>query len=291
MCRVQGRREDYRKLLTKEFDSYGQQVKVNAASRELKAVQAKVAAEIASSYLESKETKMAVEWTTRAAELGHVDSWLQLADWYENGTNVTSDPKKANHYRYLGHKERGITSYAEQRYKHALPDLQKVCATDEADANDHNKLGMCYGKLGRWDEAIKAYTRGIDLDPKSELATGVVYNLLEALIVAERPEQLLQFVQDVEKKGWKLPTEGAAAKYNAIYHGYRAIALLMSGKDASEAERAMRQFTGKPDFKITGWTWDEIDQWLKTTKLAPDRKAAVQKIVAELRGTKSQKSS
>src|SRR5207253_2543876 len=98
---------------------------------------------------------------------------------------------------------------------------------------------------------------------------------------AERPEQLLQFVQEVEKKGWKLPTEGSqAAKYNALFHGFRAIALRMSGKDASAAERAMRQYTSKPGFKITNWTWDELNQWLKTTKLAPERKGAVEKTIA-----------
>ena len=51
--------------------------------------------------------------------------------------------------------------------------------------------------------------------------------------------------------------------------------------------REMREFTGKPDFKITAWTWDELDQWLKTTKLAPDRKAAVEKIIAELQSDKT----
>jgi hypothetical protein len=106
------------------------------------------------------------------------------------------------------------------------------------------------------------------------------------LIAAEHPEQLLQFIQTIEMKGWKLPKEGTpAAKYNALYHGYRAIALHMTGKDASDSERLMRQLTGKPGFTIPDWRWDLTDQWLKTTKLAADRKAAVQQIIAELKGT------
>ncbi len=215
------------------------------------------------------------------------ESLLYLADWYEKGIDGKADAKKANHYRYLAHYERGTQSYGEKRYADALPDLNKVCESGEATQSDHNRLAMCHGKLGQWDEAIKSYVRAIELDTKSESATGFVLNLLEAFTCAERPEQLLRFVDDVEQKGWKLPTDGPdAGKYNAIFHGFRAIALKLTGKDSSQAEQAMRRFTAKPDFKITDWTWDELNGWLKKTKLAPDRKAAAEKIIAELQGTK-----
>jgi hypothetical protein len=142
---------------------------------------------------------------------------------------------------------------------------------------------MCYGKLNRWDEAVAAYTRSIEFDVKGEKATGVVFNLLEALICADRPEQLLQFLKTVQGKGWELPKTGyESANYGALLQGFQAIALTASGKDASEPLRAMREFTGKPGFKIS-WGWDELDQWLKTTKLAPDRKAAAASILTELK--------
>jgi tetratricopeptide (TPR) repeat protein len=216
---------------------------------------------------------------------------LDATGWYAKGTNFKTDPKKAGPHRYLRYitvYSRAYRAYRERRYGDALPDLQKLCDCQEADAEDHNALGYCYVKLSRWDEAIKAYSRSVELDLNSDAATGHLFNLLETLIVAECPKQMLQLTQTVEKKGWKLPKDGTeAAKYNALYHGFRAIALHMSDKDASNAERQMRQFTGKPGFKITDWSWDELNQ-LKTTKLAPDRKAAVEKILAELKGTKSQ---
>ncbi len=284
---AKGRQDDCRKALQKEFDALSQIFKLNAKTASGNA-RADVAAKIAALCLESKETKAAVEWTERAAESEHVESLLQLADWYAKGINVKVDVKKANHYRYLGHYTRGMRAFRERRYQDALPDLKKICESEEVDAEDHDTLGMCYGKLGRWDEAITAYTRSVELDIKSNAATGHILNLFEALIGAERPEQLLQFVVAVEKKGWKLPKDGErAAKYSALFHGFRAIALRMSGKDSSDAELEMRQITSKPGFKITGWTWGELDQWLKTTKLAPDRKAAVEKIIAELKGTSS----
>jgi hypothetical protein len=77
------------------------------------------------------------------------------------------------------------------------------------------------------------------------------------------------------------------AKYNALYHGFRAIALRMSGKDASDAERMMRQLTSNPDYEIS-WDWDDLNQWLKRTKLVLARKAAVENNITELIGTPRQ---
>ena len=66
------------------------------------------------------------------------------------------------------------------------------------------------------------------------------------------------------------PSEGVSSDINfAAFHAYVAIALHESGKDASAEEQAMRRFTSKPDFKIVGWSWDEVDTWLKKTKLVP----------------------
>ena len=202
---------------------------------------------------------------------GTPDALLELADWYEKGTDVKADLKQADHYRYLAYYRRGNDQFREHRYADALPDLKKACEKAAADASDFNTLAMCHGKIGQWDDAIKAYTHSIELDSKSENATGVVLNLLEALTCADRPELVLQFIQTMEKKGWKLPTEGASAGvYGALFHGLRSIALKLTGKDASQAELAMRQFTSKSDYKTVGWTWDELNNWLKTTKLAPN---------------------
>ena len=104
----------------------------------------------------------------------------------------------------------------------------------------------------------------------------------------ERPDQLFQFLETIKAKGWLPPSEGSSSDIHcAAFHAYVAIALHQSGKDASAEEQAMRRFTSKPDFKIVGWSWDELETWLKKTKLAPDRKAAVVKIIAELRGQKT----
>ena len=282
---AEGRRDDYRKLLNKAFETHGQQVGLKLSDWQLKRSQGKVAAELARSYLEAKETQASVLWITRAADLGDTGSLIQLSDWYEKGTNVKADASKAEQYGYLGHYQRGTGSLSTGLYEEALADLKKVCGSQRADADDFDKLGQCYARLNRWDEAIKAYTRSLDLDIKSQNAAVVVFNLLEAFVAAERPGELLQFVQILEKKGWKRPAAGSDAdKYGALFHGYQAIALRMTGKDASDAERMMREYTGKPTFKTAGWTGYELNRWLKASKLEPDRKAAVQRIIIELSG-------
>jgi tetratricopeptide (TPR) repeat protein len=212
------------------------------------------------------------------------ESLLELAGSYEKGAGVKVDAKKANQYRLLAHRLRGSSRFRAGEYADALPDLIKVCESADASADDHDTLARCYGKLGRWDDAIASYTRSVELDLKNGKVPGPVPSLLEAMICAERPGRVLPFVQSLEKKGWKLPAEGAlSAEYNAFFYGFQAIALRMIGKDSSEPERMMRSLTGKPGYNRPGWSWDEFDGWFKTTKLAADRKAAVEKIVSELK--------
>jgi tetratricopeptide (TPR) repeat protein len=285
--RGKGRDPDLRKALIKEFEALRQQVGLAPSDPTLARDQASVADEIARSFADSKQMEAAVLWTERAADLGHAESLLRLSDWLERGTNVKVDPRKASRYRYGGHLLRGVAAFSERRYADALPDVLKACeSTDavskEAGSMAYNLLGLCYAKLDRWDDAVKAYTRSVELDVKGDKTTDRVLNALQAMVVAERAEQALDLVEKIKAKGWT-PRTGAFG--NALYHGFRALALTMSGKDASEAERSMREFTGREDYAATEWGWDELDGWLKRTKLAPDRKAAVEKIVAGLKGT------
>jgi tetratricopeptide (TPR) repeat protein len=284
MFKSTGQSDAYRKALEKEFFILVQLGKLDddlpiASNKNLIVV----ATKIAQFFVDTKEANLAVQWTTRAAELGHAESHLQLADWYQTGTFVVVDRVKANRHHYLGYHTRGMNAYRRGRYNDALPDLQKVCESANAVADDFETLGLCYCKLYRWDEAIKAYNRGIDLDLNRP---GIVLDLIEAHIAAERPSQLFEVIEALEKRGWKLPTAGSReSEYTALYHGFRAIALHMIGKDASAAERAMREITGKKDYE-SNWGWNELNQWLKTTKLPPERKTVIVKIIDELKGTK-----
>jgi tetratricopeptide (TPR) repeat protein len=280
------KRSEYRNALKSEFQIHGQRVKLMRADQQPKNDQAGVAAELADSFLEANENAAAVEWATVAGELGHTDSLLRLSDWYEKGTLVKADIKQANHYGYLGRYARGLTAFNAGRYKEASEDFRKVCESVEADADDYDKLGRCYGKLQQWDDALNAYTRSIELDLKSDRANRIVLSVLEALLIAGHPDRLHDFVKTIQKKGWELSAGSTvAADYASVFHGFRAIALLLSGKESFEAEEAMREFTGKPEFRASNWNSADVERWLKENKLAPEVKPPVERIVLELKQT------
>jgi tetratricopeptide (TPR) repeat protein len=131
-------------------------------------------------YPDAKEMDKAVEWTTRAAKVDDPESLLHLADWHEKGTNVALDAEKADQYRLQAYSVRAGTAYNDRRYEDALLDIKKASESKRTGAIEFNRLGICYGKLARWDEAIKAYALSIELDLKSDSATGVVFDLLLA---------------------------------------------------------------------------------------------------------------
>lgn len=283
---VQGRQADRRKALNKEFDIRAQQLKLNPTSFVLQDAQARVAAEIARSHLESKETEAAATWIARAGNSARVDSLFLLADYYEMGIGTKADLMKADHYRYLGHFGRGSKSFVDRRFKEALPDLKKASEFPEAIPDDHDMLGMCYGKLGQWDEAIGSYQRAFDLDPNSPRGTGTALNLLEAFIVSERFADAKPFADGLAQKKWQPQGNWPdhASQRRALFYGFQAIALLCLGKDADDMEKLMRQHTALTNMDASSWGWYEVNEWLKTTKLAPDRMARIERLLAELKG-------
>ncbi len=284
-----GQPDKAREALEREYGWLFEVYKLEPSGREETKVMTELSAialKVATLYSSAMNTESEVKWTQAAADLPNPDALFRLADWYEKGTKVTPDAVKAGQYRLKGYHVRAAFALKDGRYEAALPDLQKAVELTGATAEDFNWLGMCYGKLNRWPEAIAAYLRAIDLDATGEGGVGRVCNLMEALVVAEQPEELIKLVKNLESKGWKVPEKIPNADgYSALYYGFQALALHTVGKDATEAEKEMRRFTGKPDFTgVSGWTWDELDGWLKATKIPADRKAAAQKIVAELKG-------
>jgi tetratricopeptide (TPR) repeat protein len=54
--------------------------------------------------------------------------------------------------------------YDAQNYAAAITRLQKVIELDPAMMRAYDTLGLCYDYLGRFDEAIKNYTRAVELN-------------------------------------------------------------------------------------------------------------------------------
>ncbi len=192
----------------------------------------------------------------------------------------------ANSAPYLAPFSQGMKHLREGRYEDALPQLKTASQSKQAVADDFTQLGICYGRLSRWDEALGAHKKASELEAKQTTGSNATLSLLEAFILSERAELVEPFIAGLREKKWQ-PREEKTSHLDqatAMWSGFQALAQRMLGKDAAELEKKMRQHTALTRMQNMDWDWQEIDDWLKATKLAPDRKSAVEKILAELKG-------
>jgi hypothetical protein len=187
---------------------------------------------------------------------------------------------------YLGAVSRGAQLVREWRYEEAVMHLKTASESKQAVADDHTQLGRCYGRLSRWNEAFAAHKKAVELEAKQTTGTDATLGLLEAFLLSERPEKVGPFIADLMAKKWQPREEKTTRRIqaSALFYGFQAIAQRMLGQEATDLEKQMRQYTSQTRMENMDWRWDELDAWLKGTKLAPERKAAVEKIVAELKG-------
>jgi len=151
---------------------------------------------------------------------------------------------------------------------------------------------MTCGKLGRWDEAVRAYRWSYDVAPNPTTAI----NLVEALIFAGQAKEVAPFVARLDKMLWNptLPYSPAERRRLAMMAGYQAIAarLTQDGAEEPAAEKKLLALTAIPNFNYykPGWSWDEMDAWLAKVDLPDKKKAAVRRIVEEMKGNGPERS-
>jgi hypothetical protein len=145
--------------------------------------------------------------------------------------------------------------------------------------------------LGRWTQAIDALQRAVGTEPnRNEVCTLAVLHLLQVYLLGERPTEAEQLAITLDRKGW-LPSAANAVQHNqrlALFKGFQAAAKRMLGKDAGALENQVREaYLKNAVVNELAWSWAEFDNWLSSqaeVRLAPDRKAALEKIVLELKG-------
>jgi tetratricopeptide (TPR) repeat protein len=74
----------------------------------------------------------------------------------------------------------GDRFYQEGDFAGAVEEFQRALLLNPAEVNVHNSLGVCYGLLGRLDEALAAFEAAVFLDPQEPLArynSGLVHML------------------------------------------------------------------------------------------------------------------
>lgn len=191
----------------------------------------------------------------------------------------------ADTYRYTIERANGIRFFGSKKYAEALPFLEQAAEHKEANASDLNLLGMCLGKLGRWDKAINAYAGAISRVSETSEAETIFLNTLEALVVAERPVEFRRIMAKARQRDWSELSVPDKKRFDVLLSGFSALMAAIEGSDTSPHEDDYRHIlNGKAGFEVTGWSWQELEQWLETSQISKDAKKSAIAILSELKG-------
>lgn len=86
-------------------------------------------------------------------------------------------------------KVKALTHLKKQRYKDALPLLQKIIKKDKCDTGSINNLAVVYSKLNKWDQAIKIFSQLLKLDANYP---GARMHLANAFLQSEKTQEAKQ---------------------------------------------------------------------------------------------------
>lgn len=111
--------------------------------------------------------------------------WQNSVTLFERARQVSGDANKIMLNLAEAYRQKGNCSEAIQHYR------QSIATAPRAGA--YRKLAECYGKLGRWKEAQKAYAHSVKLDAKDPIAYHGLGNALGYL--GRHPEAALAWRQ------------------------------------------------------------------------------------------------
>ncbi len=193
---------------------------------------------------------------------------------------------------YLSALSRGMKFVSQLRYYEALAELKTACDSPVSVANDFTLLGQCYGRLGRWEEAIAAHTRALELETKAKTGSDAALSLFESYIVAGRTADLEPFITGLLENKWQ-PREEKSDRLNqanAMLYGFRAIAQLAIGKEATEFETKSKEYSDSTNMHNIAWDWKDIGTWIDSAKLDANCKERIELILSKLKGVNLQDS-
>jgi tetratricopeptide (TPR) repeat protein len=140
-------------------------------------------------YLNLKNNALAVSALSRAVQLKSAafatyyglgqayfnmqkfDSCISILNQGEPFTAKEKEPEKEKAKLF---KVRGSAYYQMGRYEDALADLTNAIRVNQSDWTDFFKIGVCYLKLNRNDEAIQALERVLSLKPGEKKTTDLL---------------------------------------------------------------------------------------------------------------------
>lgn len=198
-------------------------------------------------------------------------------------TKLRDDPQARRRREAL---IRGREKYLNEDYAGALPDYIEACEEDDTSANDFNRLGIIFGKNGKWNESIEAYKRAIEKRNFATFAVTSVLNLLEAFICNNQPQELIEYLETLTTNGFEVPVDDK--RDIAFYHAFIAIAQIQTDVDPQLALEKMQEALEEAEITSTSWDWTEFDKWFQDSDLSDEKKSRIRSIVAKIRPQKEE---
>jgi serine/threonine protein kinase/tetratricopeptide (TPR) repeat protein len=234
-------------------------------------------------YAETGQQAQGVKMVNEAADAHSEAAAFVLADWYERGRFVGTEPDKANRLRAQGHAWRGGRAFAREELSVALPDLKLAAELFKTDAEAYERLGACQFALGRWSEAVASYSLALELSPDSPRAPGTILKLFEVMIIAGKPSDVRPFAAKLDARKWMpKPTDQSLDSFLAVSYGLRTVAGWIAGQDVSSEEKKVHEILGRPNFWVNGWNSESLSAGLRSAKIPPDRREAVETLLKDI---------
>lgn len=111
--------------------------------------------------------------------------------------------------------DRGIVLMEKQEWENAIPAFRECARFNPRSPKPYGNIGLCRAKLGMTDEAMKAFDKALELDPKYEPVLINRAALSKGVKLPDGPISMVQYAKDYQAKGKSL----IAALWNKVRGG------------------------------------------------------------------------
>ncbi|HEV3263389.1 MAG TPA: DUF2610 domain-containing protein [Gemmataceae bacterium] len=280
-CLKQSQGEEALKACLREIELRHLILRLDSADQQVKDNYVRALLDGAKVSITLGQTSDGLKLLERGRQLGDENATFFLADLYTQGKVVTRDPEKATAIRSEFTFNKGRRLWDQKKYSQALVEFERS-VKDKPSIDGYQRVGWCQRRLGRNEEAVAAFKKGIDLATVLNNCQSVVLDLVEAALSANKPAEVFAVLRMLEEKKWSAEGTDTPYTFERELTGMRAIALLMADKDASAAEKKLEEIVSRPNLSSLRSRNVELDAWLKGSRPSDARQAAVRKILATL---------
>jgi eukaryotic-like serine/threonine-protein kinase len=222
-----------------------------------------------------------VKLLERAGQLGDEKAAFSLAELYEKGNHVPKDAAKAASLRYGVCLEKAERLYRQKKYDEALAEYERA-RKEQPTAACSQRIAWCLRALGRAEEALAACKEAVERASALQDCCWLVLDLAKTAVESNRSDKVFALLRLLKDRRWSFEDTDMPYTLERELTGAEALALVMAGKDASEAEKRLSEIVARPNMVSLATRKIQLDEWLKAKGQSRVSTAAVKKILAIL---------